>query len=261
MPPVEPTGGKGRPPEGACDALVRSLGPRSVLVTGGRADRSQLVHGLRDRHAEVTDIDADALRLRASGGTSVDDRYDLVICIDPPGLPLDEAASLAAAVAVVGDTVLLSLDAPDGAPEHAPPDTATEWPRLLAEQGMFRDFAHDAGYLSPSAMLYRRSSASPAEVVQRYEHALHSVLVESRAQVEMLEADRQQLRKEVLRVRDLAVGRQAELASALARVEELESLFSRYDNLEHRLQDILESRSWRMTQTVGLPLRKLRGLR
>jgi hypothetical protein len=232
-----------------------------VLITGGTADRSPLVHGLRDRDAEVTDIDADVLRVRASAGSPADDRYDVVVCIDPPGLPPDEAASLAAALAIRSDTVLLSVDRADVTPERDAPETATEWPRLLAEQGMFRDFGHDAAYLSPSAALYRRSSATPAELVGHYERALHDVLVESRAQVDMLEADRHQLRKEVLRVRDLAVGRQAELASALARVEELESLFGRYDNLEHRLQDILDSRSWRMTQTIGLPLRKLRGLR
>lgn len=262
MSPVEPTDARNRPPEDACDALVRSLAPRSVLVTGASADRSPLVHGLRERHAEATDIDAHALAARtAPAASSTDGPYDLIVCVDPPALPLDEAASLAATLAALGDTILLSLARVDVAPGQDTPETATDWPRLFAEQGMFRDFAHDAAYFSPSAALYRRSPASPAELVERYEHALHSARVAAQAQVEMLEADRHQLRKEILRVRDLAVGRQAELASALARVEELESLFGRYDNLENRLQDILDSRSWRMTQTIGLPLRKLRGLR
>lgn len=262
MSSVEPTDARHRPPEDAYDALARSLAPRSVLVTGGSSDRSPLVHGLRERHAEVTDIDAHALQTRAATpGSSADGRYDLVICVDPPASPLDEAASLAATLAALSDTILLSLDRVDVAPGQHTAETATDWPRFLAEQDMFRDFAHDAAYLSPSAALYRRSPASPAELVERYEHALHSARVAAEAQVEMLEADRHQLRKEILRVRDLAVGRQAELASALARVEELESLLSRYDNVENRLQHILDSRSWRMTQTVGLPLRKLRGLR
>jgi len=33
----------------------------------------------------------------------------------------------------------------------------------------------------------------------------------------------------------------------------------RYDNVEQRLKAMLESNSWRLTQAVGVPLRRLRG--
>jgi hypothetical protein len=68
----------------------------------------------------------------------------------------------------------------------------------------------------------------------------------------------EQLRKEVLRMRDLVIGREAELATARGRIEELEAVLGRYSNLEQRLNDVLMSNSWRLTQAAGMPLRKLR---
>jgi hypothetical protein len=71
------------------------------------------------------------------------------------------------------------------------------------------------------------------------------------------EAERQ-LRKEILRLRDLVVGKDAELATALGRAEELEATIMRYDNLEQQLNAMRGSTSWRLTQALGLPLRKFR---
>ncbi|MDD9372395.1 MAG: hypothetical protein PV358_19895, partial [Acidimicrobiales bacterium] len=50
----------------------------------------------------------------------------------------------------------------------------------------------------------------------------------------------------------------AELATARGRIEELEAMLGRYANLEHRLNEVLSSNSWRLTQAAGVPLRKLR---
>ena len=237
--------------------LVRLLSPRSVLVTG--EGRRPLADELRDRGIRVDDVDPAELR---SGPDDVRrrvaDRYDLVVCLGPLSLSSEGAAELIAALAASGDAVLLS---PETSTDQAAPPTSehvADWSKLFADHGLFRDFAHDASYFSPAAVVYRRSTPSPTALVHLYERALHDAEEGARAQLEMLDAERQQLRKEVLRVRDLAFGRQAELASALARVEQLEGMLGRYDNLEQRLHDVLDSRSWRVTQTIGLPIRMLR---
>ena len=66
------------------------------------------------------------------------------------------------------------------------------------------------------------------------------------------------LRKEVLRLRDAAIGHEAELATAQGRTAELEDQAGRYASIEDRLEEVLSSTSWRLTQAAGAPLRKLR---
>jgi hypothetical protein len=65
-------------------------------------------------------------------------------------------------------------------------------------------------------------------------------------------------RKEVLRLRDLAIGREAELGTARGRITELTAELARYAHLESRLNAVLESRSWRIAQAFGAPLRAVR---
>lgn len=65
-------------------------------------------------------------------------------------------------------------------------------------------------------------------------------------------------RKEVLRLRDLVIGREAELGAARGRVAELSAELTRYAHLESRLDAVLKSNSWRIAQALGAPLRALR---
>ena len=138
---------------------------------------------------------------------------------------------------------------------------------------MFRDFRHDPMYLSPWAVLYRRSDPTLVEVVLDYDRAWSELRIETldqrRALLEVqarLEESQtrdshdevEQLRKEVLRLRDLVIGGEAELATARGHIEELEAMLGRYANLEKRLNEVLSSNSWRLTQAAGVPLRKLR---
>jgi len=243
------------------DALLHLLSPKSILVIGHPVDRTPLLDELGDRRAEVHEIDADLITHARRTDRDPSERYDLTIWVASPGLALDDAAHLVRAIAAATDVVLLVQTATAGSADRTATGHTADWSRLLADQGLFRAAADHVGDVPRSAVMYRRSQPSVAELVHLYERALHALAVDAEARLELLDADRLQLRKEILRVRDLAFGRQAELASASARVEELDALLARYDNLEHRLKDVLDSRSWRMTQTIGIPLRRLRGLR
>jgi len=78
-------------------------------------------------------------------------------------------------------------------------------------------------------------------------------------EADALQSELEALDKEVLRLRDALIGKEAELATALGRIEELETTILRFLNMEQRLDSVLQSRSWRLMWAAGAPLRKLRG--
>ena len=86
-----------------------------------------------------------------------------------------------------------------------------------------------------------------------------------RAEVARLPADNERLRiehatlgEEILRLRDAVVGRDAELGTARGRLAELEGLVTRYEHAAHRLDDVLQSKSWKLMWAAGAPVRKVR---
>lgn len=269
----------------AADAIVGRLSPHTVLATGSAA--ATVADDLRARGVDVGELQVTAHgtppgdtppgnaspgEARESLGRTDDsaapERPDLVVCVGAPDPTGAEAGRLVAALAAAGDAVLFSAGGPQqaGDPDQAgdpraataPAEDRAGWARLFAEHGLFRDLDHDAGYLAPDAVLFRRARGDSPGLVRRYEQALADLRARADADVARLEAEVHQLRKEILRTRDVAFGRQAELASAQARLEHLESELARYDNVEQRLHDVLNSRSWRLTQTIALPVRILR---
>jgi SAM-dependent methyltransferase len=283
---------------GVADAIVSQLGPLTVLDAG--CAKGLLVAALRERGVEADGFDLseyavadppEAARGHVRVGSvtePIEGHYDLVTCIeviehvDPADAPA-AVANLAAA----GDRLLLSSTPGDrDEPTHVNIQPPERWSQLLAAHGMFRDFRHDASYLSPWAVLYRSGDPSLVDLVLDYDRAWAELRVESLEQrrgilamqaqleaqraelddaradlpaaVERLTDEREKLRKEVLRLRDLVIGREAELATALGHLAERDAMLGRFANLEQRLNDVLESNSWRLTQAVGLPLRRLR---
>jgi SAM-dependent methyltransferase len=267
------------------DAIVRQLDPTTVLDAG--CAKGFLVAALRERGVEAYGFDlsehaiSDAPEgakpyVRVGSLTDpIEGRFDLVTCIEViEHLDPADARQAVANLAGASDSVLLSSTPADrDEPTHVNIQPPERWSQLFAGHGMFREFHHDATYLSPWAVLYRRGEPSVVDLVLDYDRAWSELRVETLEQRRSLldvqaklddlrsvgsPAEVEQLRKEVLRLRDLVIGREAELATARARVEELEALLGRYTNLEQRLNDILSSNSWRLTQAAGTPLRKLR---
>jgi len=240
------------------EAIVTQLAPRTVLDAGGGLEA--LVSELRARGVEATGVPPSAL------GAPLDGRYDLVCCVevvqhlDPTG-----AAEAVAHLAAASDRVLFASSPDPQGEAHALP--VERWSQLFATQGLLRDFRHDAGYVSPWAVLYRRQDLATAEIVVDYDRAwaalraetvaLRAALAEAHDKARALgtpgEAD--ELRKEILRLRDLVVGLEAELATALGRVAELESKIPYHDHVEQRLHSVLESNSWRLGRFLTKPLR------
>jgi SAM-dependent methyltransferase len=272
------------------DAILEQLAPRTVLDAG--CAKGFLVAALRERGVDASGFDISGVAIdnapeaakpyvRVGSLTDpIDGRYDLVTCVEViEHLDPTDATQAVTHLTGASDHILLSSTPGDHhEPTHVNVQPPERWSQLFATRGFFRDFRHDAAYLSPWAALYRREDRSTPEVVFEYDRAWSQLrretieqrrgLLDLQDRLEQLERkadregperpDEESLRKELLRVRDQVVGKDAELAVALGRVAELESFVERYANLEARLDAVLRSRSWRLMWAVGTPVRRLR---
>ena len=281
--------------DGVAAAIVAQLNPRTVLDAG--CAKGFLVAALRERGVDAVGFDLSEFAISDAPASArshvrvgsltepIEGTYDLVTCIEViEHLDPADGHTAVANLAAASDRLLLSSTPADrDEPTHVNIQPPERWSQMLAAHGMFRDFHHDPSYLSPWAVLYRRGDPTLTELVMDYDRAWSELRVETleqrkailemQEQLEVLHAqvngglemplprppdEREQLRKEVLRLRDLVIGREAELATALGRLEELQAMLGRYANLEERLNAVLESRSWRLAQAAGLPVRMLR---
>jgi SAM-dependent methyltransferase len=274
------------------DRIVAELAPRRTLDAG--CARGFLVAKLRDRGVEAYGFDISEVALSdvpdsarpyvkvGSLAEPIEGRYDLVTCIEViEHLDPADAATAVGNLCRAADAVLLSSTPGDlDEPTHVNVQPPERWSQLFALHGFYRDFRHDAGYLSPWAALYRKGEPSVPELVLDYDRAwsqLRTETLEQRrallsmqerfeqleakpdnAEFERLHAHLEDLNKEILRLRDAVIGKEAELATALGRVEELEVAIGRYANLEERLDAVLSSNSWKVAWAAGLPVRMLR---
>jgi SAM-dependent methyltransferase len=277
---------------GVADAIVAQLAPKTVLDAG--CAKGFLVAALRERGVEASGFDLSEVAIaeapesvrdhvRVGSLTEpIDGRYDLITCIEViEHLDPADAATAVANLAAASDRVLLSSTPGDrDEPTHVNIQPPERWSQLFAAHGLFRDFHHDPAYLSPWATLYRRAEPSVVDVVLDYDRAWYTLRAETLDQrralldlqtkleratdlaggedVQALTEELTDLRKEVLRLRDAAIGHEAELATAQGRTAELEDQAGRYAGIEDRLEEVLSSTSWRLTQAAGAPLRKLR---
>jgi SAM-dependent methyltransferase len=280
---------------GVADAIVAQLAPKSVLDAG--CAKGFLVAALRERGVDASGFDLsevavaetpEAVRDHVRVGSltePIEGRYDLITCIEViEHLDPADAATAVANLAAATDRVLLSSTPGDrDEPTHVNIQPPERWSQLFAAHGMFRDFRHDPAYLSPWATLYRRSEPSLVDVVLEYDRAWYALradtldqrraLLDMQAKLERLTEAAEgvdlpqltdelaDLRKEVLRLRDAVIGRDAELATARGRATELEAQVARYGPMEGRLIRVLGSRSWRLARAAATPLRKLRARR
>ena len=270
------------------DHIVRELRPKRVLDAG--CAKGFLVEQLRNRGVEAYGIDISEYAISqvhdsvqaycnvASLTEPIEDRYDLITCVEV----IEHMRGADGRVAIdnlcsASDRILLSSSPYDyGEPTHLNVQPPEQWSALMANNDFVRELDYDASYLTPWATLYAHKPAPTPEVIRAYDRSwwrLKLETQETRTQLLQLQSrleeltshpdgdlstERDQLRKEVLRLRDLVIGGEAELATARGRIEELEAMLGRYANLENRLNEVLSSNSWRLSQAAGVPLRKLR---
>jgi Methyltransferase domain len=285
---------------GVAEHIVRELRPESVLDAGCAI--GMLVEQLRSRYVDASGVDISDYAIAqmpddvrehcwvASLTEPLPRAYDLITCIEVlEHMPATDGEAAIANLCASAERVLFSSSPHDYAePTHLNVQPTEHWSALFARHGFVRDFAYDASYLVPWAVLYVRSSSSVSDIVRNYDRAwlrLRHETNETRAKVLQMQDDlaraigdgstkpeidrlieendelrrsEMTLREEVLRLRDLVAGAESELGAARANAAELSAQLTRYQSLEQRLNDVLRSRSWRVMWAAGLPVRALR---
>jgi len=252
------------------DGIVRALHPSSVLDAG--CAMGFLVEALHERGVEAAGIDIseyaisrvdESVRDRCRVGSlsePLERHYDLITCIEVlEHIPPEETDRVLANLCRSTDRLLLSSTPADyGEPTHLNVQQPEVWSALLAREGFLRDLGQDFSYLSPWAALYARVEEPLPETVRRYDqawwrlrhetHEVRAALLKSQEELAEIEAGRgteertqlesevDRLKEENLRLRDLLVGRDAELGATRGRLAAAEDQSQRLANVATRIQ-------------------------
>lgn len=271
------------------ESVVREFHPSSVMDAG--CAMGFLVEGLRKRGVEASGVDVSEYAISqvhesvaehcgvATLTEPLPGRYDLVTCIEVlEHIPPEQADAAVANLCAASDRLLVSTSPSDFAePTHLNVQPPEYWSAAFAREGFFRDVERDLSYITPWAALYVRREEPLPETVRRYDRSwwrlrnevqeVRGALLKSQEKLAELEAgdaeDRSELQREldsrqeeILRLRDLLIGRDAELGAARGQLVALEEQTQRVANLAHKVQ----SRLPRAFRVFGALLRRLRAL-
>ncbi len=255
--------------DGVADGVVRDLHPISVLDAG--CAMGFLVEALRKRGVDASGIDiseyaisqvnpAVAEHCRVGSLTEpLGGRYDLIACIETiEHIPPAETDAAIANLCAATDRLLLSSTPGDyGEPTHLNVQPPEAWSAKLAQHGFMRELDLDLSYISPWAALYTRRPEPLADTVRGYDRAwwrlrrevtevrasllesqdrlaeLEGEGVESRPEL-LAELDRRQ--EEILRLRDLLIGKEAELGATKGHLADLEDRWKRLAGAKYKLE-------------------------
>jgi len=193
------------------DRITNDLRPSSTLDAGCAI--GFLVEALRDRGVEAYGIDVSEWAISqvppsvrpfctvASLTDEIEGHFDLVTIIEVMEHMPDSVAGLVIAnLTRHADAVLFSSTS-DGFEEstHINVHTPDHWAALFAANGFMRDFDYDASYLTRDAILFRRGSLDPHDLVVGYEQQLWWLRQTTAQELQDLTVDRDHQR-ELLRI-------------------------------------------------------------
>jgi SAM-dependent methyltransferase len=252
------------------DGIARDLEPTSVLDAG--CAMGFLVEALRKRDVEAWGIDISEYAI-SQAHESVRDhcrvasiteplprRYDLIVCIEVlEHLSPEETDAAIANLCANTDRLLISSSPTDyGEATHRNVRPPEAWSALLAREGFLRDLEADVSYVTPWAVLYRRSDEALPETVRRYERSwwqlrseaeeLRRSVLAAQERLAALEAAEEEGRpelqreldareEELLRLRDLLIVKDTELGYARGGLAELAEYHARLALLAKTMQN------------------------
>ncbi|TWB51688.1 methyltransferase family protein [Rhizobium sp. ERR 922] len=204
------------------DEIIRSLQPRRVLDAG--CALGMVVEAFWDRGIEAKGVDISEYAIAnvradmrehcrvASLTKPFESRYDLVVCIEVlEHMPAEEAALAIQNIAASTDTVLFSSSPRDFEEvTHVNVRPPLSWMKLFGQHGLWPDLIYDASYLTPHAILFRRSEAISEDALILMSEQLRLRFLLAEAKQAQLAADTQ-----AARVRDEARSAQQQAQTAL----------------------------------------------
>jgi len=271
------------------EGIVRDLRPTSVLDAG--CAMGFLVEALRKRGVEAWGFDIseyaisqvdESVREYCRVGSITDPpdrRYDLTVCIEVlEHVPPAETDAAIASLCASSDRLLISSTPQDyGEATHLNVQPVEAWSAAMARHGFLRDVERDTSYLTPWAALYARTDEAVEETVRRYDRSWYRLRQETDQLREALLAAQKQIaeleeqakdpaespdevarrEEEILRLRDLLVGKDVELGVARGRLAVHEARAERLAGAAASIQ----TRIPMIGRFLGPLLRRLRGPR
>jgi SAM-dependent methyltransferase len=271
------------------DKIIRDLRPASVLDAG--CAMGFLVEALRERGVEAYGVDISEYAISQvhesvsefcevrSLADGLPRRYDLIVSIEVlEHIPPAETSAAIANLCGASDRLLLSTTPDDYAEAtHLNVQPAEAWSAALAAEGFFRDVDRNTSYVTPWAALYTRTGDPLPETVRRYDRSwvrlrreadqLRGSLLSAQEQLAEYEAqpgggrpellariDAQQ--EEVMRLRDILIGKDAELGAAKGRLAGIDERVARLTALKQRIASKIPG----LGPLMDLALSFLRGL-
>jgi SAM-dependent methyltransferase len=275
----------------AADGIVRALHPTSALDAG--CAMGFLVEALHRRGVDAWGVDVSEYAISqvdesvaercwaASLAEPLQRRYDLITCIEVvEHIPPAETDRVLANLCAATDMLLLSTT-PENYDEatHLNVRQPEEWAAALAREGFLRDLDHDFSYITPWASLYRRVEQPLEDTVRGYDRAwshlrkevgeVRGALLETQERLDRAEdvsgfenrseigGELDRVKEENLRLRDLLVGKDAELGAARGQLEAANANTRRLANAVAHLQEGIPG----LLRLAGSVLRKLLGRR
>ncbi len=272
------------------DGIVRDLHPTTVLDAGcalGLLVEELVKRGVDARGIDISEFAIEAVhesvreRCRvASLSEPIEGRYDLIVCIEVlEHLPAEDCDRAIASLCAASDRLLISTTPQDyGEPTHLNVQPPEAWSAALAREGFFRDLERDFSYLSPWAALYTRREETVAETVRSYDRAwwrlrrevaeVRASLLETQAKLAAATEERGEQRpellaeldrreEEILRLRDLLVGKDLEVGTLRGHLAALEDSSRHFHAAAARIQTTIPGTA-RLVGLLG-KLRRRRG--
>jgi SAM-dependent methyltransferase len=274
------------------EGIIRNLHPTSVLDAG--CAMGFLVEALHKRGVEAWGIDIseyaisqvdESVRDRCSVASLAEPlgrRYDLIACIEVlEHIPPTETDKVIANLCASTDRLLLSTSPEDyGEATHLNVQPPEAWTAALAREGFLRDLDQDLAFLTPWAAVYIRREEPLVETVRNYDRSwwrlrhevsdVRRALLTAQEKLAALEKDEDEgidrpallaeldrRNEEILRLRDLVIGKDTELGAARGQVAALEDQTQRLANIAARVQAKVPL-LMRLVNLLRAPFRALR---
>jgi GT2 family glycosyltransferase/glycosyltransferase involved in cell wall biosynthesis len=240
------------------EKIIREIRPSSVLdacCVGGELMAQLRGHGVEAWGMASSEDALQSIRPDMQPycwlGSLVDPlprRYDLIICLDiVENLNLDQAERAIQNLCQYSDDILFTPTSPNAQNRNFPYIYGIDnWVTLFAQHHYIHDFDFDTGFNEPLVIRFRKVQQPLPFVLTAYERRLQQLMLENRARHELNILHRSELMEKESGIKQREAHFQ-ELSKRISQNEaEIRTLHRQLVEKENNINDILNSRSWRL---------------
>ena len=257
------------------DNIVEKIQPKTVLDIG--CAYGLLVESLRDRGCEAFGIDVSDYALSRARNDivkylSVDTilrpmsrKFDLIVTIEViEHIKEEDCETAVQNMCAAADSVLLATTPDDfDDPTHFNVQPPVYWVKQFAKFGFVPDITHDAGYLTPYAILFRKSKKPMAAGIQELfgEKKLQDYyFARSNHRTNVLENEREFFESKINQLSEINKLQENAILQASEHAANLEDIIEVERSARLDLQQLFDERSQSFSWKITRPFRILKKL-